>query len=281
MVLWVYVGFTFVALLLAWIVVTMFMTSGGERKPGAGIVALLVFGGVMGAVQTTVIPQIQLREAIARVEREALADPIITALKTYDTVRFNALMAGVKERMRNKTSREQTVQFIRAQGLAVFVEKTPIASDQAAHGLLSALAEMLTEMHSRDPKACYDFLTASKNSAVDPSSIVSGSTMQKLRMAIVEVIKAVAVSPQAVPREAEVQTARQAVAEELVRLYGRDVLMLLDRSNPKATGFSSVALDPSRYCQMSAALYRLAVRDTPEVSGKLARFLASLQAKPN
>lgn len=263
-------GLLFGSLLVAWLVCTVAMTEGGQRKGGylAVLVGLFLVLFVVGS--GVVLPPYFAGESADKMERAVAEHPAFSSLKKYDPTAFASLVAPLKQALRAGKSREQVVEMAVPRISALVATRVSQSSDAAALRMMGALADLVTQVQQKDLKACYDMLHPTPTSQAAWMKHVQPEQLTALYTAMGEVIRTSTLDPQAIPYEIDVKASMEPVVTELIRLYGKDVLMLLG-----PPGANAATADKERLCQMEAAFIRLATRLPPEEAGRLVRFLRS------
>lgn len=276
------VGLVLVSLFAGWIVVKIFMTEDGERKTGSLIVFLLVFAGVGALGRNTVIPFYETKMALRKINEAFAENPALAALQRHDSSNYQKLVEPLKQGVVDRKPLSDIKNEMQSTMIGIIKQKLPQASDAATVKYVSMLSEIVTKVVDRNPSDCYELMRPSSASTqVLLSKYVSPQEEKALAEAMADVISSSSIAPQHVPLESEVKSMIEPMIEELIRLYGRDVLMLMpasSRSMAQSSGFARPPTpDKGRICQMEAASLRLALRNPPAEAGKLLRHLMSLK----
>lgn len=258
------------SLLVAWLVCTVAMTERGQRKGGymAVLVGLFLVLFVVGS--GVVLPPYFARENADKLEQAVAEHPAFSSLKKYDPTAFANLVNPLKRAVRDGKSRQEVVEMAVPRMSALVATRVSQSSDAAALQMMGALANLVTQVQQKDLKACYDMLHPTATSQAAWTKHVQPEQLTALYAAMGEVVRTSTVDPQPIPYETDVKASLEPVVAELIRLYGKDVLMLLA---PPAAGTATA--DQERLCQMEAAFIRLAIRLPPDEAGRLVRFLRS------
>jgi hypothetical protein len=267
MLLWINAGLTILCLFLAWLIVKITVSHSNERKGVAFAVFIMAFGALGGFLHNLIIPKISANYAASKLEEGLLVNPAFAALKQYDATGFAALVIPLKQQLRDGRSHKEVAAAGTNVALKMVQNYVSQASDATAYKYMNNYVQMLTTVQEKDLEACYAITHGSSDGQYDLTKFITPQQIDAQYLAMAEVIRSYATERQAVPTEADIQDQLQPLAQELVRLYGKDILMLSNPSGPKA--------DKKRMCQMEMAWLRLALRQPPEVAGKLMRFLVS------
>ncbi len=263
-------GLFFGSLLVAWLVCTVAMTERGQRKGGymAVLVGLFLVLFVVGS--GAVLPPYFAGESADKLEQAVAEHPAFTSLKKHDPTAFASLVNPLKRAVREGKSHQQVAELALPAISALVATRVSQSSDAAALQMMSALANLVTQVQQKDLKACYDMLHPTATSQAAWTKHVQPEQLTALYAAMGEVIRTSTVDPQPIPYENDVKASLEPVVAELIRLYGKDVLMLLG-----PPGASTATADKERLCQMEAAFIRLATRLPPTQAGRLVRYLRS------
>jgi hypothetical protein len=259
----------------------MFMTDNGERKKGSFIVFLCVFAAVSGLGRSAVLPKMEARYYANQMEAALLSNPVFAALKKYDLTAYSSLTTSLKRSVAEGKSQRQLIDQGINVTLGIMKKKVAQASDESALQFMSSYSQVLDKVQDKDLDACYYMTRPSAGNAVDVSQYTTPQQLEALYQAMAEIIRTASTSPQSIPFDSEMKSSVDPIANELIRLYGVDVLMLIspdsvNRPSPASTLKTTAPLpDKRRICQMEAAWLRLILKQAPAEAGKLMRYMAS------
>ncbi len=269
MLIWMNIGLTVLCLLVAWLIAKIAISNPAERRGLVFGVFVVAFGALAGFVHGVVMPKMAANQAASQLEALLVVNPAFAALKKHDASGFAALVIPLKRALVEGRPEREVVAMGSNAALQMVKTYVTQASDVTAHKYMSSYVQMLTSVQERDLEACYDMLNGTKDSQFDLTQYVSANQLQAQYQAMAEVISSYATERQAVPQEIDIKDLLAPLTDELIRLYGKDVLMLVGgtSSGPKP--------DKKRMCQMGTAWLRLALRLPPADSGKLMRYLVA------
>ncbi len=243
--------------------ITSFFVNQKENKKKFQAISLIIFIVLLFFSKSVIMPSINAWMFRSNLEEEIDNIPYIISIKKYEPEIYNLMMQEMQNEVKKGKVGNSFITKISAKySMVIFEKKLPVASDEAVINFIKTNNKIMNELKSIDVRYCYNYLLSIN---VSDSIINSVTSQLNLLSALNDVIVSRSENPQEIPQLVEIQIYLDDVYNLLYQIYGDDISILEEPSDPN--------IDKELYCTMIIDYYRLILELDSVDASKLTRWL--------
>lgn len=262
---WMEIGLAAASGGLAALIAGLVLRKWREKKGVYVVVFVLLFAVLSGLSKIFLLPILNLPTQMAETEKAFQTIPAYQALKKYDPAVYAAMMEEIRGSLKKGVKQDVLTLQLRAKLGKLLEKRLPQASDAALTQYVGVMAQEIRALTKQSPDLCFKFMFPEKYGVVDARKHLTKELIDADFLALSEVIKTSAESPQPIPSEAEIKDDLLAAFTALQKRHGNAAQVLQALDGP--------SVDKLVACNVVTDMYGEVLRMPPARSARLLRYL--------
>lgn len=204
-------------------------------------------------------------EDLKNLEEHLLKVELFAALKEIEPAIYERVSASMMEGMRRGRPMSEIRAAILPEVSALYMQRTPYASDEAVIGLTELLVAQMEDLMGKDPRWCYQMMSEDAQLSGEAGSHVRQDLRERELVVGAAVLRSAATGRYGPRPDEAFERQIEEVVGQLMATWGSDAAVLADLGDP--------SVDAATACGVTLDMYRLILAKPKAEAGQMLRTL--------